>query len=93
MIQENSSKVKKMVANTNAATAIAQGHIGVSPQKSMGNLKGMKPPVSATISENDSEVSNLSCEDFISMLMRKGFTPNDCQPLRGVSYFHCKKSE
>ena len=83
LIQEHGTIVKKVKETTNVEAVITRMR-PMNQQKSKGNLKDIKLPIVRTaIIESDKEVSTLNCDDFMSWLMRKKFSNEDCQAFKG----------
>jgi len=56
----------------------------LNPHKSKGSLKEVKSSIGRTVIESETEISKLSCEDLMGLLMRKGCSIQDCQAFRGM---------
>jgi len=88
--RQQNTNIQNLIQNT-GLNSLSVDQISLRPQKSKGSLKGVK---SSTGSESETEVSKLSCEDFMEWLMIKGYSIQDCQAFRGMysRVMLCKKS-
>ena len=83
LIQRRGTNIQNLIDSAGLESPSID-QISLKPHKGKGSLKGVKSSAGTTVKESDTEVSNLSCEDFMQWLMRKGYSTQDCQAFRGL---------
>jgi len=83
LIQRRGTNIQNLIDSA-GLESLSIDQISLKPHKSKGSLKRVKSSVVTTVRESDTEVSDLSCEDFMEWLMRKGYSTKDCQAFRGL---------
>ena len=83
LTQKRSANIQRLI-DSSGLDLLSTDQISLKPHKSKGSLKGVKSTAGTTTSENETEVSKLSCEDFMEWLMRKGYSVQDCEAFRGT---------
>jgi len=79
--QRRSANIQNLIQSIGFESLSADRLSLMSP-KSKSSLKRVKS-AAATIDSDSIEVSKLNCEDFMSWLMRKGYSIQDCQAFKG----------
>ena len=80
--QRRSANIQRLI-DSSGLESLSTDQIALKPHKSKDNLKGVKSTAGTTERESEMEVSKLSCDDFMEWLMRKGYSIQDCQAVRG----------
>jgi len=90
LVQRENTNIQNFIQNAELQSPSSDQN-SLKPHVSKGSLKEEKSSTGTIVSESETEVSKLSCEDFMEWLMIKGYSIQDCQAFRGIvhSYFIC----
>jgi len=82
-IQKRGANIQSLIDSTGLESIIGN-YSSLKSHKSKGSLKEVKSSTGRTVIENETEISKLSCEDLMELLMRKEYSIQDCQAFRGM---------